>query len=279
VTLNSVRWRFLDLLILWYLLVLSLLILALRARVPNCWAFLGAHVLAGAALSALAWHRRPQFLWRLYPLLILPFAYEETGLLVHLVWPRFLDPQIQDLELRLLGVIPNLYLERFVHPWLTEYCKASYFSYYLMVPIPALWLFWRGEAVECCRFLTRVSLALCTSYLLFVLVPVAGPRFALPPVDLRGYWITRLQDGLTRMGALRGGAMPSSHVAVAFVFWDWARARFPRWSALWLFAVLSLGASAIYTHDHYLSDVVAGALLGLAVPHLSLRGERRWPCV
>lgn len=275
---TSRGWRFLDLIFLGYLLALSALVVAFRSRAPRWPALVGGHALAGLGVAALATWGRPRPLRELYPLLVLPFAYEEIGWLVHLVWPRFLDPWVQAAEVRLLGAVSNRYLEPLVRPWLTEYCKASYFSYYLMVPVPALWLYMRGERQECCRFLTRVSLALCASYLLFVLVPVAGPRFFLPPVELRGYWITRLQDALTAMGALKGGAMPSSHVAVAFVFRDWASHRLPRLRPLWTFAALSLAASAVYTHDHYLLDVVAGALLGLAVPRLSRRGEERWPC-
>ena len=58
-------------------------------------------------------------------------------------------------------------------------------------------------------------------------------------------------------------SLPSSHAAVAFgvlpIVWD-TKFRYP-----WLvFAVLVAGSRLVF-HEHYLSDVVVGALLGISV--------------
>jgi membrane-associated phospholipid phosphatase len=62
---------------------------------------------------------------------------------------------------------------------------------------------------------------------------------------------------------------PSGHMAVFAAFAAAWRRRYPQYNSLYLFFLLSLAAALIATNYHFLSDVVAGAYLGVLVEAVS----------
>ena len=113
------------------------------------------------------------------------------------------------------------------------------------------------------------------SYILFSLLPAWGSRWAL--VELRllkeseqqllGYGLTRALNHIMYRGiAHKGGAMLSSHASTAAVFLFWSAHLWGFWGGAGAGAgVLVIGTAlgAIYGRHHYVSDIVAGMLLGV----------------
>ena len=64
---------------------------------------------------------------------------------------------------------------------------------------------------------------------------------------------------------VHGNAFPSAHLMLAFAVLVFVFRYFPRFAPWLLFCVLLMGAGAVYDGYHYAVDVVAGALLGMAV--------------
>lgn len=75
-----------------------------------------------------------------------------------------------------------------------------------------------------------------------------------------------------------GGAtslsFPSGHAALMFAFATSMTLMFPRFRLLWFFMAILVSLCQIGLYYHYLSDVMAGALLGYAVAYCSYRTER-----
>jgi membrane-associated phospholipid phosphatase len=61
------------------------------------------------------------------------------------------------------------------------------------------------------------------------------------------------------------GGFPSGHMVVFATFAAAFSRRYPRYNSLYLFFLLLLAAALITTNYHFLSDVVAGAYLGVLV--------------
>ena len=66
----------------------------------------------------------------------------------------------------------------------------------------------------------------------------------------------------------RGIGFPSSHAVVAFGAAAILSRLFPRAKYVWYAAAIGCGVSRLLAHAHYLSDVVAGACIGIAVAAL-----------
>lgn len=69
----------------------------------------------------------------------------------------------------------------------------------------------------------------------------------------------------------RGLGFPSSHAVVAFGAAAILSRMFPRARVVWYAAAVGCAVSRLLAHAHYLSDVVAAALIGIAVASLLWR--------
>ena len=123
----------------------------------------------------------------------------------------------------------------------------------------------RGAPAPAEAFVRRVCLAWAICFVVFVLVPVLGPRFQFP--DLQA---ARLGSGpfsaLARLnqsrGMLHGGSFPSAHVAATTVaLWSiWRSRQALRWAVAPLAAALAV--ACVYLTYHYVVDVLAGVAVG-----------------
>ena len=58
-------------------------------------------------------------------------------------------------------------------------------------------------------------------------------------------------------------SMPSGHATTAFTLFGILAILLPRGRLLWLFAALAITVSRVMVNAHYLSDVLAGAVVGM----------------
>ena len=82
-----------------------------------------------------------------------------------------------------------------------------------------------------------------------------------------------IRDGVYGFHFLHGGgsyqSFPSGHMAAACavlsVLWSW----YPRWRPFYFIAALLVGAGLVAANYHFLSDVIAGAFLGISIGWLA----------
>lgn len=265
--------RPLDRLTWFYILAFGLGLVTLGRDDPN-WVYLaGAHLILLVGIPAIIRYWNDErtglrgFLRHLYTPLLYTFFYSETGVAMDWFFPGFFDGQIVAFEQHLFGVDPNLWLIAWESPLLNEWMMLAYFSYYLLVALLALTLFFQRRISELHGFLTASTIAFVISYAGFILYPVEGPRYYLAEfidAPLSGAVFVPLVRWIIDNGAVHGGCMPSSHVAVALVVLVWAwRTNRPLGKILTPF-VLTLFVSTVWGRFHYVSDVVAGWFVGLA---------------
>ncbi|MBN2406813.1 MAG: phosphatase PAP2 family protein [Elusimicrobia bacterium] len=300
-----------DLLFACYMSILSLLILFFHEGVRGWGVYLLIHgVLILSILYVVPFFEKSGrrllvFIRWWYPVLLFTFNYKEINAFTHIIVSEWRDASILAFEKSLLGFHPSLLLDGLARPLITELMKFDYFTYYLMVPVGAAFLYVSGNRKAYIRYLSTVCLAFYISYIGFILYPVRGPRFHLydryrkdyrvnikefygnmveedvagkDTMALRGYAFTGMQDFIMRYGSLHGGCMPSSHIAVAFVcmmvLWIYRRKLFFYYLPL----VTILCVAVVYNRYHYVTDVIAGLVVGVvslwAVPGLMKLWEK-----
>ncbi len=72
---------------------------------------------------------------------------------------------------------------------------------------------------------------------------------------------------------VHGNAFPSAHIMLAFTVLVFVGRYFPRYAPWLLLCVLLMCAGAVYDGYHYAVDVIAGAVVGMAVG-VGFRGEK-----
>lgn len=273
-TYERVRFLPADIATLAYLLVLSLLILIWHQNLKDWYLFLIYNlafclvILAIIYLWSDAERGWRKFLRHLYPMLLFTFLYEETGYLVHLIVPNWLDLWVNKLELGLFGVYPTVALEKISFPVLNDFMSLGYISYYFLLPVLGINLYWKKKIKEIDYFLFTTCVTFYISYLGFIFFPVEGPYknlLTLHSQSLEGYIFTPFAQYIIDNAAIHGGCMPSSHVAVALIVLIFAfkYTKVLRWVMTPF--VLTLFVSTFYCRFHYLTDMVAGLLIGWAV--------------
>ncbi len=184
------------------------------------------------------------------------------------LYGRWLDQTVIDLEARVFGVQPTLWLEHLVRPWLTEWMMFAYVIYIPLYPI-VCGLLWRRhgrDAAELCFF--SVGLANVACDLGFILFPVAGPMAYMGDaytVPLEGWVFTSLGELVRAKAHFPGGSLPSPHCAAATVLWGMTY-RYDR-RVFWGLSpvILTLYVSTFYGRYHYVTDAVTGIALALVV--------------
>ncbi len=274
--------RAVDLLLLSYLSVVSV-IAALRAQEnPSCWWLLLAHALFVVLLFLLT---RPSLgpvgrtIREIYPLILLPALYSELDILNAAVAPVH-DATVQQWELLLFGsqVSREWWQAAPSRFWSTVF-HTAYLSYYFIISAPALYFAWRGDLQAVRRFVLVVISTFVICYLAFIFFPVVGPYYEFPRPD---HWFTdnlaaRLTYEALATGSSYGAAFPSSHVAAAVAATIAAARTSRRLGSLLLIPTVLLTLGVVYCQMHYAVDALAGLLVGVLVSTAvkQTRGEQR----
>jgi membrane-associated phospholipid phosphatase len=163
--------------------------------------------------------------------------------------------------------------------WLTVQVHWSYFA----VPHLAAALVWIFRRDQFPRFVALVLGTFYAGLIMYFLLPTTPPWLAadygvLPGVtrvmDFVGGQVDpenygRLYDAIGVPNAV--AAMPSLHMAVTFAVFLFAR-EINRWiGRLMLVYAVVMGFSLVYMGEHYVADVLVGAIMAYVVHQLTLR--------
>ena len=250
-----------------YNLVLALVWLGLRERVPHAWVVALCHLVA-VGLPWLFAGSRPRGVWRAvregYPLIGFAVFWGELGIVQRLRGLPPHDEAIRALDLRLFhGHWSELWMARMPYPALQELMFLCYFLYYFLLVVPPVaigvargWKAFRSVVLA-------VMLTYLSCFLFYIAFPVYGPRAMAAGIATAvpvGFFHT-LVERARESGDSLGTAFPSSHVAgvvtMAVLGWRWLGAG---WGVVLAVAAMAVALSTVYTGNHYVVDAMVGAL-------------------
>ncbi len=105
-----------------------------------------------------------------YPAIFFLYFYNQTGGLIHLFFPEFLDYQLTAFEKSILGVNLTLWLDQnLVNVWLNEIITCCYVLYYPMIPAFLIFLFVKKRYDLIASSLVAICITFFFSYSLFFL--------------------------------------------------------------------------------------------------------------
>jgi hypothetical protein len=269
-----------DLLLLAYLSVVSV-VAALRAPSrPGCWWLLLAHGLFVVLLFLLT---RPglgpvgRTIREIYPLFLLPGLYSELDVLNPSSLQVY-DQLVRQWEQLLFGgQISREWWQAAPSQFWSALLHGAYLSYYLIVSAPALYFAWRGDVPAVRSFVLVVMATFVLCYLFFIFFPVAGPYYEFPRPP--GWFIdnlpARLAYNALATGSSYGAAFPSSHVAAAVAATLTAARASRRLGLLLMVPTLLLTVGVVYCQMHYGVDALAGLAVGVGATWAVGRKRKR----
>ncbi len=206
----------------------------------------------------------------------------------------------------LFGCQPSVTFSQWLSGGLwSELFNLGYWSYFPMIATLVLAVWWK-DITSSTTHLREVSAVILTSffifYLIFLLLPVAGPQFYFkavgvdqilaghfPPV---GTWFSSHTDMLPAPGNAHGvfyqlvassqqsgerpiAAFPSSHVGLSTIVLLLSRRHVPRLTKYLLPFWLLLCCATVYIQAHYLVDAIAGLLMAPPVCYIATHLVRK----
>lgn len=203
----------------------------------------------------------------LYPFLLFSLFYVETDGTILLIFDSFQDTGLVAFEKSLFGVNPTLYIDRnYLNVWLNELFSLTYFSYYFMIPLFLLILYLKGRIDIMKSSLTAITLCFSVSFLLFFLYPIEGPRWHFAGEYLNnvdGFIFRDIVTWIIANGAIRGGCMPSTHFAIAFIIMMYCLRYYRKVGWALVPVNIGLAIGTFWGRFHYVSDIFIGAIIGL----------------
>lgn len=213
------------------------------------------------------------FLRYAYPLGLIIYLYPETDQFNN-VFFNDQDPFFYRIEELIFGCQPSLvFPDRFPQLWMTELMSFGYFSYYLI--IFGFYLILYLKDFDLFYRITFIILsAFYTYYLLFIILPVAGPQYFLPAPQNevpKAYLFSSMLKLVQELGERPTGAFPSSHVGVVAIVMWYSYKHIKKWFFILLPVTILLLLSTVYLKAHYLVDVIVGLL---TMPLFIVTGNR-----
>lgn len=279
-----------DWIIFAYLLYIPLLTLLFARPLAEYSSIFTGNLLVGALVLGIVRFLPPgktrpgDFLRVVYPAILFTYFYNQTGALMHLFHPEFLDPALAGWEKNALGLNITLYLDQNflgleMAIWVTEILSAAYFSYYLMFPALVIPLALSGKHKVLREILTCSVITFFVSYNLFWFFPIEGPRWHFMEVysqAVEGPFFREMVNYIIAGGAVRGGCMPSTHTGVALVVLIYLYRHYRGWFWVGLPLTIGIGIGAVYGRFHYPTDIIVGALIASGCIALTMKYYPRW---
>ena len=283
-----VRLRPIEGLNLATLALLSLVAAGLSAagRLPAPGAILSRYAVMAAGVAVIAWlasrpDRLPgpiRFLVDFYPAAFIPLLYESLGPLIQAARGEPRDGLLIAADRALFGTDVTIWLQRFVRPAWNDLFAVAYVTYYFIAIALGIALWIRPDKTAARRFIFTLTVCYLASYAGYFLVPALGPRSTLqhyaPIADTP---IARvIADTLDELEHTKFDVFPSGHtmIAVTVLFVAFQRSRRMFWPLLPVAACLIL--STVYCRYHYVVDLIAGAVLAVAVIPVADAWYDRW---
>lgn len=196
------------------------------------------------------------------------------------VAPYSLDAGIYAFDLRVFGVEPSVYFDRFVSPATTEWFAFFYFLYFLILCAHVLpMLFLQRDTQVVARFGLGFLLVICTGHLLYMVVPGWGPYWYLQGTfahELQGGIFWRLARGTVDEVGAQKDIFPSLHTAAPtfFALFSFRHRKIFPFKYTWglvAFLATQIIIATMFLRWHYFVDIVAGITLAAGATVLGAR--------
>ena len=267
-----------DKVILAYFTCSVVLILGCWSKLPDALPLLAANLIGGAVIVYQVKRPNPtSWLFRnWYPLPYVASCYKEMALFIPAVRSTDADQWLADLDFRIWGAHPSVWLERVHSHVLTEFLQVIY-TLFVPAVLYVAWVLWRRRRTKDFQYYAfLIALGFLASYIGYILVPARGPRFLLKHLQhfpLQGLWLFQtMQSALDRLESAHYDCFPSGHTELTILAWWGSRMVSNRLFQVYFAYTPCIIFATVYLRYHYTVDLLAGivtaAVLTLTAPIL-----------
>jgi len=179
------------------------------------------------------------------------------------------DLWLANLDFRIWGANPTVWLERLQSPIFTEFLQLVYTLFVPAVLVVAYLIWRKGKFAEFQYYAFLIAAGFLVSYVGYLVVPARGPRFllnSLQHIPLQGLWLFHaMQHTLDTMESAHYDCFPSGHTELTILACWGSRILSKRIFLAYLIYTPSIIFATVYLRYHYTVDVMAGAVVAASL--------------
>jgi membrane-associated phospholipid phosphatase len=213
------------------------------------------------------------------PFFVCIFIYNLLHSFINVINPTDRHELLIKIDYFLFGVHPTVWLERFIHPSLTDYLSWVYLFYFLFLPYLAVVLYFKKKFFDFRNLILTSVVCFYAGYSGYLMVPALGPWITqenLYSVNLDGSVAEGILFPFIETSSILRDSFPSLHTAVMTIVLVFAYRYESKVFWLMLPFGLSLFISTVYLRQHYVIDLIAGWLLAALCIYLVPRFHAFW---
>ena len=199
-----------------------------------------------------------------YPLIFMFVIFESFFMILPYFNPHDYDRQLAQLDYRMFGVYPTVWIEQWVRPWLTDLMYLVYFVYYPFPLVILVYLYRKRQFTALDRSVFILLVVNYGAYITYFFVPTMGPRFYEPVMQLQ----TKALNGIFLAVPIRNfihifepnkfDAFPSLHIATSLTTLIIMAKYNKKMFLIFIPLIIGIFVAVIYCRFHYVVDVFAG---------------------
>jgi membrane-associated phospholipid phosphatase len=215
---------------------------------------------------------RPQNFWQkaaktyldFYPLIFMFTVFESFFMILPYFNPHDYDRVLSQMDFRMFGVYPTVWIERWIRPWLTDLLYLVYFIYYPFPLFILIWLYKKHKFTELDRSVFLLLLVNYGAYIIYFFVPAMGPRYYEPVMrmqtqSLNGIFLAvPIREIIHFFEPNKFDAFPSLHTATTLTTLIIMAKYNKKMFLIFLPLFLGILVAVVYCRFHYVVDIFAG---------------------
>lgn len=212
-----------------------------------------------------------KFFINFYPIIFMFILFESFFMILPYFNPKDYDAELSNLDFRLFGVHPTVWIEQFTTPLLTDLMYSLYFFYFPFQFIILFYLYNKKKMIELDKSVFILLFINYSAYIGYFIIPVMGPRFYEPLMhlqakDLNGYILAQpIKAIISFFEPNKFDAFPSLHTAISLstliLMFKYNRKMF----YIFIPVVIGIWIAIVYCRYHYVVDMIAGILWAILV--------------
>ncbi len=231
------------------------------------------------------------------PLVLVAIVFDNLENYTGLVRKLTIDTSLYNIDVKLFGVEPTVWIQQYYRPLLTDWMATCYGSFLIIPMILGIILCLRDRSDDFREIALAVMLQMWLAFFIFICFPAGPPRyyeplrstvFAHPIPSLLGFNSALQAKWDTYSPLLVRASFPSLHCAYGLMtliyswrFGDVVFPKSPKLKHLWFVMVLpfelTLFVSVVYLRHHWIPDMVCGLAVALIVSRTTPYLRRVWP--
>ncbi len=207
-----------------------------------------------------------------YPVIFLFTMFETFYMILPYFNPHTYDNLLNNIDFKLLGTYPTIWIEQFHNPFFTDILYLLYLFYFPMPLFLLIYLYNKKKHFTLDKIVTTYLTTYYTSYIIYFFIPAMGPRFNETLIQLQHFkhlngviFAIPIRELINYLEPNKFDAFPSLHSAIVTTTMLSTYYYNKKLFKIFLPIAIGIFIALVYCRYHYVIDIIVGFILSVSI--------------